>query len=130
MRVIFLVTVLISFLGCRSTEDKRCDKNFIGIWGVDTSGLNNDYKNIIINRNWLTLKLIADRNGTFRITPSDKDLKQCDGRWYATYNSEDAGCVLNYKENYYSGYVSVLSGFSINGIFEDHTQFLIPFKKQ
>ena len=130
MRPIFSVTLLIFFLSCRSVEEKRCDKDFIGIWHVDTVGLNDDYKNIIVKRNWLSLKLIADSNGTFRLTPSDRYLKQCEGKWYATYNSEDDGCVLNYKEEYYLDYVSVASGFGINGIFEDSTQFLIPFKKE
>jgi hypothetical protein len=130
MKIVCLAILIFLLWGCRSVEDKKCDTNFIGVWQVDTVGLHNDYKNIIVKRNWLTLKLIADSNGTFRLTPSDKYLKQCDGKWYATYNSEDDGCVLNYKEDYYSGYISVVSGFSINGSFEDATQFIIPFRKK
>jgi hypothetical protein len=128
-RIPYLIFFVLLF-GCRNKEDKRCDANFLGVWNVDTTGLSSNYKKIIEERNWVNLKLVANENGSFKIHPSDKYLKQCEGKWYASYNSDDAICVLNYKENYYKGYISVLSGFEINGIFEDSTQFLIKFKKE
>ncbi len=129
MKQLVSLIIIVIFFSCRSSQDKRCEKNFIGIWRVDTIGLHISYKKIIEEKNWLNLKLIADSNGTFRLNSTEKDLKQCEGNWYAKYNSEDAGCILNYKEHYYKGYIST-NGFHINGIFEDSTQFSIPFKKE
>lgn len=130
MKILYPAVLSMMLFSCRTIEDKHCDQSFIGVWRVDTTGLYINYKNIIQKRNWLNIQLIADSNGTFKFNSTDKYLKQCEGKWSATYNTEDNVCVLNYKENYYSRYISVLSGFDINGIFEDSTQFEIPFKKE
>jgi hypothetical protein len=122
------IYIVIAFLSCRP-GDKKCNSNYEGIYVVDTTNLYDDYKKIIIERGWINIQLNAHNNGTFTINTKDPDLIKCEGRWYSTYNSEDANCILHYRQVNYLGYSSTFT-FTINSVFNDSPRFVIPFRKK
>ena len=113
---------------CFNYKNETCRPYYIGTFTIDTNNLHVDYKNIILQQGWMSVKLISDSTGNYYFNTNDPILKMCEGTWYTRSDNLDGECIGYVKQNNLRA--EHTSGFSIAGKIDDSINFILPFMQQ
>ena len=124
--VVFILLV-INISSCY--EDKSCQKNYIGIFKLDSNLVSNQVQRLIINRyRYDTVKLYSNSDGIFKFDVKDKFLQDAEGSWFTKSNIIEGNCSGYIKQkNLLRAFIS--EAFDIMIIVDDSTRIDLPFRR-